>query len=97
MTAPTTRYNASVTDRRKIFLLLFFFSGGSALIYEVAWTRQFTPIIGNTVFSVSAILAVFMAGLALGSRIFGRLIDLRPIHLIKTYALLEAGIGLYNQ
>ena len=37
-----------------------------------------------------------MAGLALGSRIFGRLIDLRPIQLMKAYALLEAGIGIYN-
>ena len=63
-----------VKRRPHVFLLLFFLSGGSALIYEVAWTRQFTPIIGNTVFSVSAILTVFMAGLALGSRIFGRLI-----------------------
>ena len=85
-----------MTRRSSVFLLLFFLSGAAALIYEVAWTRLFTPIIGNTVFSVSAILTVFMAGLALGSRIFGRLIDLRPIHLIKTYALLEAGIGLYN-
>ena len=85
-----------MTRRSSVFLLLFFVSGAAALIYEVAWTRLFTPIIGNTVFSVSAILTVFMAGLALGSRIFGRLIDLRPIHLIKTYALLEAGIGLYN-
>ena len=85
-----------MTRRSSVFLLLFFLSGAAALIYEVAWTRQFTPIIGNTIFSVSAILTVFMAGLAMGSRIFGRLIDLRPIHLIKTYALLEAGIGLYN-
>ena len=85
-----------VKRRPHVFLLLFFLSGGSALIYEVAWTRQFTPIIGNTVFSVSAILTVFMAGLALGSRIFGRLIDLRPIQLMKAYALLEAGIGIYN-
>ncbi len=85
-----------VNRRSNVFLLLFFLSGASGLIYEVAWTRQFTPIIGNTVFSVSAILTVFMAGLALGSRIFGRLIDLRPLQLIKTYALLEAGIGIYN-
>ncbi len=60
------------------------------------WTRLFVVVIGNTVFSVSAILAVFMAGLALGSRLAGRTIDRRPIPLIRTYALLESGIALYN-
>jgi spermidine synthase len=60
------------------------------------WTRLFTPVIGNTVFSVSAILTVFMAGLGVGSRIAGRKLDSRPLGLIRTYALLEAGVGMYN-
>ncbi len=71
-------------------------SGGCALIYEVVWTRLFAIVIGNTVFSVSAILTVFMTGLALGSRLAGRIIDKKPIPLIRTYAALEAAIGLYN-
>jgi len=77
-------------------LFLFLISGGCGLIYEVVWTRLFTVIIGNTVFSVSAILTVFMAGLALGSRLAGKLLDQRPIPLARAYALLEAGIGVYN-
>src|SRR5689334_14172269 len=83
-------------DRRSIFLFLFFISGGCALIYEVVWTRLFTVIIGNTVFSVSAILTVFMAGLAVGSRLAGRTIDRKRVPLIRLYAGLEAAIGLYN-
>jgi spermidine synthase len=79
-----------------VFLLLFFISGGCALIYEVVWTRLFTIVIGNTVFSVSAILTAFMAGLALGSRLAGRIIDTRRLPLIRAYAALEAAIGLYN-
>ncbi len=82
--------------RSSIFLLLFFVSGACGLIYQIVWVRLFTPIIGNTVFSVSVVLAVFMAGLALGSRLLGRLIDTRPVPLVKTYAALEAGIGIYN-
>jgi spermidine synthase len=62
----------------------------------VVWTRLFVVVIGNTVFSVSAILSVFMAGLALGSRLAGRAIDRRPLPLVRTYATLEAGIGAYN-
>jgi len=77
-------------------LFLFLISGGCGLIYEVVWTRLFTIVIGNTVFSVSAILTVFMAGLALGSRLSGKLLDQRPIPLARAYALLEAGIGVYN-
>lgn len=62
----------------------------------MAWTRLFTVVIGNTVFSVSAILTVFMTGLAFGSRLAGRIIDTRPLPLVRTYAALEAAIGLYN-
>ena len=83
-------------NRRPVLLFLFLISGGCGLIYEVVWTRLFTVIIGNTVFSVSAILTVFMAGLALGSRLAGKLLDQRPIPLARAYALLEAGIGVYN-
>ena len=82
--------------RIPVLLFLFAVSGGSALIYEVVWTRLFTIVIGNTVFSVSAILAVFMAGLAFGSRIAGRLLDRKRIPLIASYAAIEGGIGLYN-
>jgi spermidine synthase len=62
----------------------------------VVWTRLFVVVIGNTVFSVSAILMVFMAGLALGSRLAGKAIDRRPVPLVRTYAALEAGVALCN-
>src|SRR5262245_24001533 len=88
--------NANSLRSTRIFLLLFFISGGCGLIYEVVWTRLFTVVIGNTVFSVSAVLTVFMAGLALGSRLAGRAIDQRSIPLVRLYAALEAAIGLYN-
>src|ERR1044071_7929013 len=58
--------------------------------------RLFTVVIGNTVLSVSTILAVFMAGLALGSRLAGRYLDQTRIPLVRTYALLEIGTGVYN-
>src|SRR5438067_4083529 len=87
----------SVSQRpSSIFLVLFTVSGACGLIYEVAWTRLFTVVIGNTVYSVSAILTVFMAGLALGSRAAGELIDEKPVRLARMYAVLERGIGIYN-
>lgn len=64
------------------------------LIYEVVWMRMLTVIFGNTVFATSTVLAVFMAGLALGSFYFGRLIDKRA-NVLRLYGILEIGIGGY--
>jgi len=83
-----------MSNLRRILFLLFFLSGFSALVYEVVWARQLSLIFGTTSFAISSILAVFFAGLALGSYLFGRLID-KGGSALKTYALLELGIGFY--
>jgi spermidine synthase len=51
-------------------------------------------IFGSTTFAISTVLTAFMGGLALGSYIFGRLID-RSRHPVPIYGILEAGIGVY--
>jgi spermidine synthase len=82
---------------RWILTICFLLSGLCALVYEVLWVRLFTLVIGNTVFSVSTVLSVFMAGLALGSYLFGRRVDRLPTtrHILTMYGLLELGIGVY--
>ena len=79
---------------RLAILGLFLFSGASGLIYQIVWTKQLTHIMGVTVYAVSTVLAAFMAGLALGSWLFGRRVD-RSRSPLKLYALLEGGIGIY--
>lgn len=61
--------------RSPIAYFLFFLSGVTALVYEVIWTRMLALVFGHTVFSVSVVLAAFMAGLGFGSYLFGSLID----------------------
>lgn len=61
--------------RSPIIYFLFFGSGITALIYEIVWTRMLTLVFGHTVFSVSVVLAAFMAGLGFGSYLFGVAID----------------------
>lgn len=78
---------------RPLVLGLFFLSGISGLLYEVAWTRMLHLLFGDTVLAVSTVLASFMAGLAMGSFWIGRSIDRRP-RVLALYAGLEAGIGL---
>ena len=78
----------------RIILVCFFFSGMASLIYQVLWVRQLGLVFGNTLYSVSTVLAVFMAGLALGSYLFGRLAD-RTGNPLRLFAFLEVGVGLY--
>ena len=70
---------------RWLLLGLFFLSGISGLLYEVAWTRMLHLLFGDTVLAVSTVLASFMAGLALGSFWSGRYVDRRP-RVLALYA-----------
>ncbi len=76
-----------------IVALLFLISGATGLIYQVVWTRMFTIVFGNTTYAVSAVLTAFMAGLALGSHVFGRFVD-KQRRVLLIYALLEVGIAV---
>ncbi len=77
-----------------LILACFFISGACGLIYEVAWLRVMGLIFGNTTFATSTVLAGYMAGLGLGALWWGKRID-RGGNPVKTYAKLEAGIGIY--
>ncbi len=67
----------------------------AALIYEVVWVRPIQFVFGSTIYTVSIIFAVFMAGLSLGSFLVSKYVD-KLSNLPKTYALIELGIGLYG-
>ena len=72
---------------------LFFASGAAGLIYQVVWTRMLLARFGAGLFAVCAVLTAFMAGLALGSWILGRLSD-RLERPFRVYALIEIAIGI---
>ena len=71
----------------------FVSSGYLALTYEVCWIRQASLTIGATTLAFSTVLAVFFAGLAAGSFVFGR-VSQRIARPVRLYAALEIGIGL---
>ena len=77
-------------------LILFFFAGSSALIYEVVWGRMLVLVLGNTTLATSTILASFMAGLGLGAYFWGRYIENRPGRPLKVFAGLKIGEGLFG-
>ena len=73
--------------------VLFFFSGASALVYQVLWLRQLSLIFGVTIYAASTVLATFMTGLAIGSAAAGRLSDRVRCPLLW-FGATEALIGL---
>lgn len=79
---------------RSIAILCFFLSGASGLVFQVIWSRLFSLVFGTTTLALSTVLTAFMAGLALGSYLSGRLAD-RLGDPLRAYALAEGGIGLF--
>ena len=64
-----------------LIYLLFFLSGISGLIYQVVWVRVFGNVFGNTIYSASIVVAVFMLGLGVGSYVVGAWADRRYARL----------------
>ncbi|MEN6624984.1 MAG: fused MFS/spermidine synthase [Candidatus Sumerlaeia bacterium] len=71
---------------------LFLASGAAGLIYEVVWNRVLLNTFGAGLYAVTAVVAAFMAGLALGAWLLGSLGDRmgRPLRL---YGALELGVA----
>ncbi|MDR2946992.1 MAG: fused MFS/spermidine synthase [Candidatus Adiutrix sp.] len=73
--------------------IFLFFSGLSALSYQVVWMREFRLVFGASTASTAAVSALFMAGLGLGGWLLGPKADKqnRPLLL---YGRLELGISI---
>ena len=77
-----------------VILFVFFCSGGTALVYEVVWSKFLSLMFGSTIYAQTIVLAAFMGGLALGNKLFGRWAD-RLAQPLRTYGILEIAIGIY--
>ena len=73
--------------------LLFFFSGGVALVYEAVWQRQFALLFGSAAPATAAVLSGYFAGLGAGAFIVGRLAA-RWRRPLRVYSMLELAVGL---
>src|SRR5262249_8466965 len=83
---------------RRSLLPLYAASGAAALVYEIAWTRLLTLLMGQTVAAASTVLAAIMGGLALGSWAGGRIQsrwtgDDGHLRALNAYALLELAVA----
>jgi spermidine synthase len=72
---------------------LLFGSGLCALVYQMAWLREFRLIFGASTAASAAVLAIFMGGLGLGSLLLGGRAD-RQARPLRFYAHLELIIAV---
>ncbi len=71
---------------------LLFASGLCALVYQVAWQREFRLVFGASTAASAAVLAIFIGGLGAGGLLLGKRADAHPAPLLY-YARLEAAVG----
>lgn len=84
--APAPAVAETPASRR--VLILVGLSGFAALAYEVVWSRLLTLVLGNSVYAFSAMLAVYLAGVGLGSLWMARRLD-RVRHPLAALGVLE--------
>ena len=77
---------------RAVFAL-FFFSGIAGLVYQVLWLRRLSLVFGVTVYAASTVLAAFMAGLAIGSLLAGRVLR-RRVSALQAFGVAEVLVGV---
>ncbi len=91
-TPPSTR--ARLTPLGAGVAAVFFLSGTAALVYQVVFAKWLTLAFGSTATATVVVLATYMAGLAGGSWLGGRVAS-RLTRLVRAYALAELGIALW--
>lgn len=84
------------TRRESLLLGVFFLSGISALIYQVAWQRLLFGAFGVDIESITIIVSTFMLGLGCGALAGGQLADRIGHRTVELFALCELGIGLFG-
>jgi len=85
----------ALDTREKLILLSFGLSGMVALVYQVAWNRILSLLMGSSVYAFSLILTVFILGLALGTASFSQLLS-RFSDLMKVYGFTQIAIGMVS-
>ncbi len=74
-------------------LAAFAVSGAAAMVYENAWTRALTMVIGMSTYSFTVMLTTFLAGLGLGSLLYARWWGNREVGMAG-FGLLQLVIAL---
>src|SRR5438046_2612162 len=69
-------------------------TGGCILVLEVLATRILAPYFGNTIYTISSVLSVVLAALAVGYYLGGRVADRRPSKRLFFAIIFAGGLGV---
>ncbi len=74
---------------------LAFAAGGSGLVFQVVWAREFSQVFGASTQAAAIVLAIFLSGLSLGARWLGRLADRtdHPLRLAAWFIVFSSAIA----
>ncbi len=74
-------------------LVGIFVSGLTAMLYQVAWVRLLSLVLGSSTYSFALMVAAFISGIALGSLLVARFME-RVRSAAALFGLCQTGIGL---
>src|SRR5690349_12044361 len=83
----------AIRSRAWTIAALLFGSGFCALVYQIAWLREFRLIFGASTAASAAVLAIFIGGLGLGGRLIGPRAD-RHSRPLLLYSQLEIVVAV---
>lgn len=72
----------------------FTLSGLISLSYEILWTRILTPAVGTFVYAFASVLAIYLAGIAVGSLLYEKYSALFKSKSLA-FAVTQLGIGTF--
>lgn len=79
-----------------LLLILFFFSGFAAIIYQLMWQRMLYTVFGIDLESITIIVSVFMFGLGLGGLSGGLIAEKNLKYLLHLYIIFEILIAVFG-
>lgn len=85
--------NGKISKQNKFILSVAFLSGFGTLAMEVLWTRMFSQVLQNSVYTFSTILITFLLAATLGAVIANRLNKIQALtSLVLNHLLLITGV-----
>ena len=96
LTAKTADRLSSKIQATPFLFVLYFISGFTALLYQVAWQRMLGLFSGSDVRSVTIIVASYLLGLGLGNLFSGAISDrLTSRQCVRVYGCCNLGIACF--
>jgi spermidine synthase len=91
--APSSDAEGVAATRLPALAIALAVSGAASMIYEVAWTRALTLVVGSSTYAFTGMLVAFLIGIAGGSALFSWLFGARRLG-VGTFVILQFGAAL---